>query len=207
MVDLTRMQNELRQQRLALQMMGFRFCNHCGKPHAQHGAYITVNRQTEAGIVSLPVCIDDPTNLICLIGALKTKELGHDTPCVFVDLAGTLAKWILDSGAFEPTHPMNGAVQVMMTGMLGVEPEDLAFSLMWWRLAPYSKTPQAQTYRSLIFDCGWDVSDEVYRGLLERCYRQAVDRGFKEPIRSFRMALKALDGADVAAIFSGLGAR
>ena len=211
LVTLSRIKNELRNQRTAIQMLGITFCAHCGKPHhTSLDTYVSLQRKTDNGNASVPVCLDQPSNMNCLIAALRYVEEqvdGPDVPHVYDELAKTLATWILNIGAYEKTHPMNGVVQEMITGMRGVEGEDLAFQLMWWRNAPYCTFPAVRSYRDLIDACGWSLMDDEYRSLLNRCMQQAVTKNCKGQVADFEKALKSLDGAVVAGAWSGLGAR
>jgi hypothetical protein len=187
----------------------FRFCSICGKPHIVEEHFISLTRRTSCGNVSIPVCLDDPTNMRCLIAALGQKEeqaIGHDTPFEYDDLASTLAKWILANGAFLRTHPMNGVVQEMITGMVGIESEDLAFNLMWWRSAPFSTVPSKTTLLKLIEDCGWSMSDDEYRKVLDRCLQFAVQRQLTGQKNVFERCLQTLGEVEVHGWASELAA-
>lgn len=187
------LENQVRQYRTALELLGLVFCDHCGKPHRSSSSgdastFINLTIENETGHTSLHICMDDPTSARCFLATINKKMEDIDgklKPVKFHNLEGAFAKWILESGSYQRNAPYHGFVQSVMAGESRLEPEELAFQLAYWRNAPYSKLIAGETIRDLISMCGWCMNDEEHEKLIQRCREIAKTRGHTSQVKYF----------------------
>lgn len=177
----------------ALEMLGITFCANCGKPHFWSTKKFTyINLRREARGDSIPVCMDDPVAARCFLQMVNTQEAtaaqGRPHYVEYYKLPFSLAMWILESGAYSSSHPMNGFVQQVMTGTATITTEDLGFELLYWRVVALNGVIAGETGQDLLRMCGWEATQDEYLELFERCrvYAQTIkssslQRAFSRP--------------------------
>lgn len=174
-------------------MLGITFCANCGKPHITNTKKFTyLNLRREAHGDSIPVCMDDPVAARCFLQMVNKQEAttaqGRPRYVEYYKLPFSLAMWILESGAYSPSHPMNGFVQQVMTGTATITTEDLGFELLYWRVIAINGVVAGETGQDLLRMCGWATTEDEYLEMFERCrvYAQTIknsglQRAFSRP--------------------------
>ena len=192
---------DFRDIRAAFDLLGIVFCAQCGRPHRAHGGErsFLYLRRADGDDGLLAVCVDQPEALACLLKILHRTEDQVEGPPVKVayrDLPGSIARWILDAGAYARSSPMHGAVtDCLMTGDAGINTEDLAFSLLYWRKAKFGGVVAGESNRKLLQLCGWEPTDAEYARVIERCRTYAEEHGHHDQRRHFA-AVRTLTGRE-----------
>lgn len=209
---ITQLENIVRQQGHALEMLGIKFCAHCGKPHARPrqpeavDTFINVKVENCGTVEILPVCMDDPTSARCYLAILNRKVETIDglESLKCVDLASDLAKWVLHTRSYLPEAAYNGFIQSVMAGESTIESEEFAFHLAFWKNAPYSGVGARVSVRELIEQCGWSMDDEEHDSLIKKCLAFAIEHRATSQVAYFSRALEKSPKPEVTGMFSGL---
>lgn len=190
--EIAALEGTIRNMREAFGLLGVEFCAHCGKPHkVNYGPnafpdYIRLQRVDEDE-PSL-ICMDDPAEARCFLAWInkKVEHVDGVRPAEFVDLEGSFARWVLSAHAYARNHPMHGFVESVMAGESRLDTDLFAEKLLYWRNAKFGGVVAGETNRDLIRMCGWDIDDEDFARILNRCRDYAAQHGHRDQLRHFR---------------------
>lgn len=184
------LENRVRSQERALEMLGIVFCAHCGKPHRRSGDSEVHSTWTLLEKITgelLTVCMDDPVAARCYLAMLNKQEEDSDgvmKRVQYVRVASQLAMWVLESHAYLPTSQYRGFVQSVMAGESIIESEDFAFNLAYFRFM-HKKLPDVDSVCHLIRMCGWEMDDAESEALLLKCLNFAKLRNHPTQVAAF----------------------
>ena len=196
---LSRLENTVRQQGRALEMLGIVMCTFCGKPH--HGralhqvpgsSFLYLRRKetdaSEAPGALLPVCMDDPVAARCFLAMINKTEVDATGKAVRVEYANparSLAMWVLESRSYLSTAPYSGFVQSVMAGESMIESQEFAFELAYWRPAGFGGVLAGESVRDLMRICGWNMDDAEHASLIARCRSYAIAHVHATQVKHF----------------------
>lgn len=189
--EINPLRNQARHMTDALEMLGITFCSHCGKPHNKRyseggpAAFMYMRRDGEDGLQT--VCMDDPAEALCFFSMLRRKveDIDGIKPVQYVDLEGSVARWVLEAGAHQKAHPMHGLIESLMAGESNLDNELFAEKLLYWRNAKFGGVLAGETNRGLLEMCGWYPTDAEYADIIGRCRKHAEKHGHADQVKHF----------------------
>jgi hypothetical protein len=147
----------------ALEMLGMKFCNVCGRPH-KSDQNTSLLLSLEGG-ASARVCADE-VGFSCLRQlAYSKKSEGYG----FIKGESTFAKWILVCGSFWPKSQMNSDVRRLVNEGEPFERSELAFQIIYWRNGIMNKAISECNEFNTLQNCGFNYSALEVHELMRKC--------------------------------------
>lgn len=159
--------DQIKALREAVELLGIRFCAHCGKPHVD-GQHTCIALERPDGAGPVHVCME-PTAGKCFFATVNAA-----TPVTYKNLYLSIAQWVMRAQAYAHGHPINGVIQEFITGLDDDALHAFAVELLLARGWRVGGVTGGETGRDLLRMCGWIPADAEFDGLLATCRGRAA---------------------------------